>query len=134
MLISKRKCPDCGAPIELTTAEVAFGGELRWFRSYHCKACGAAMEEDGKGVDESIQTQLLKVEGEFALIVKDLNDRPRALVEIRNNLDLDFNAIRKLRTTNQPFVATGTRVQMKWLHQKLTKIEIDSEVISIVDA
>lgn len=70
----KIKC-ECGNEIDGIVGQVLYENELRWYMSYNCEKCGRVVElDDNDKTPEEIRDVIIKEEGEWKIILKNLKD------------------------------------------------------------
>lgn len=134
MTISIQECPTCGGKLKVSAGQAIRFGDLVWFRSCRCESCRFATEEDGSERDDDIRNHLLQAEGTSILYVDVPEDRSRALVETKQALGLEMSDIARLRQIDAGCVATGTKVEMEWLRQRLEAKGISSRATALSPA
>ncbi len=131
MTVSTGECPECGGVLHVSVGQAFPFGELVWFRSLRCECCPFAIEEDGHIPEDEIRNEILVREGVAMLQVDAPEDRTRACVVTKQALGLEMADILHLRQIDTGCVATGTRVEMEWLRQRLAKSGINAHATMI---
>lgn len=118
----------CGACGREGTADVgqSLGIGLRWFLSFRCAYCGAALEADGDDAPADVRRAILMEQGTFVLRVEVAPpNRVRALAALRALLELSLEET-KARLSGE--VARGTDVEMEHLRRELAERGITAMV------
>lgn len=119
-MITVQQCDKCGGKLQISVGQVVRSNQLLWHRSCRCEKCGLATEEDGKGLDKDIRKEILCGEGgESILVVDSMESRTKALLESKQVFGFESKEVLRLRQIEEGCVASGTRVEMEWLMQRL---------------
>jgi len=122
-------CPECGGELLVCVGQAIQSSEVVWWRSCRCPGCGYAIEEDGVEQISDIRKSILRTEGQWKLFVEVSSHRTRGFAEARQLLELELADVAGLRQIDPDCIATGTKVEMECLRQRLKAKGIVARVI-----
>ena len=127
----KTKC-ECGNEIDGIVGQVVYENELRWYMSYNCEKCGRAVElDDNDKTPEEIRDVIIKEEGEWKIILKNLKDLTKVVYILKKNYDFEDIKIFKERIRNG--LITGTKSEMMKIKKILSNKCIECILVKVVN-
>lgn len=115
-----RPCTQCGGTLTVEVGELLQGPDLRWYASYRCGQCHAAVEEDGVApTPDWIRSAVLAEEGEWDLIATSPSwATAQALMALRAILGIHLSECQALLRSSG-LIAKGTKTEVQRLERML---------------
>lgn len=131
MTVMESHCSRCGSSVEVAVGERVFNGNIVWFRSYQCQACGNQVEEDGRGTPPGeIRESLLEQDGEWSLVLAGSDD-PAVLKALRQSLHLSITEAADLRKRLPGALFRGTKAEVERLVSLLRNEGVQSQRVRV---
>jgi large subunit ribosomal protein L7/L12 len=111
--------------------QTAIDGKLRWYLSYRCPICHAAVESDDIGFPpENIRALLIQRDGLWDLYIGDISNKMEVVKLLRGLLGWSLpKASQRLRDITKP-VYSGSKVEVEWLEKVLSGHNISVSYVS----
>ncbi|MBD2681546.1 MULTISPECIES: hypothetical protein [Nostoc] len=134
MTIIIGQCYKCHNSIEIEVNQTAIHEKLRWYLSYNCPFCSAAIEMDDVNLlPEDIRQKVFLEEGEWEIIVENLEKQKRLIIKcLRQIFGISTNELyQKLKELNAKsgVIYSGTKVEMDWLYTRLQMNGVESIIV-----
>lgn len=127
----KIRC-ECGNGIDGIVGQVLYENELRWYMSYKCEKCGRVVElDDNDKTPEEIRDVIIKEEGEWKIILKNLKDLTKVVYILKKDYDFEDIKIFKERIRNG--LITGTKSEMMKIKKSLSNKGIECILVKFVN-
>jgi hypothetical protein len=132
MPIVEVQCPYCGARASRGVGQFDDRGDLRWWESFSCDACGTHTEADGRDdMPSDWRAAILAEEGTFSLVAEGVPS-VALLKAAKEALRLPMDALPELKARLPGVLARGTQCEMQVLANRMRRsagAEVDVSVV-----